>query len=206
MSQRLHEKIRDLLEANPKLTQRGLAEVMGLDPAAVNRMLYGRRGIMAEEMPVIEAYLGQSLTLPAQTATPLRGVSDVGAAQALTPPDAMLPVVPVYALTDSARETPVDYAPRHPQQMGMADAFAFYMPDDALAPRYYAGEMVYLHPTRPPQLSRDCAVVLKTDVVEVVRLLEQTETKLHVASYVSPIKKDILRKNIVAVYAIVGRS
>lgn len=212
MSQRLHEKIRHLLDANPKLTQRGLAEVMGLDPAAVNRMLYGRRGIMAEEMPVIEAYLGQSLTLSApqglsaQKGTLPRGVSDGGGAQtALTPPDAVLPVVPVYALTDTQRETPIDYAPRHPQQIGMADAFAFYMPDDHLSPRYYAGEIIYLHPTRPPQLERDCAVVLKTGTVEVVRLLRQTEATLSVASYVSPLEKDILRKNVTAVYAVVGR-
>ncbi len=72
MSTRLHEKIRILLETTPGLTQRGLADVMGLDPAAVNRMLYGRRGIQAEEIPVIEAYLGQALDL-----APSRGVSDV---------------------------------------------------------------------------------------------------------------------------------
>lgn len=212
MSQRLHEKIRHLLDANSRLTQRGLAEAMGLDPAAVNRMLYGRRSIMAEEMPVIEAYLGQSLTLSApqglsaQRGTPPRGVSDVDAPQTvLAPPDAVLPVVPVYALTDTGRDTPIDYVPRHPQQIGMAEAFAFYVPDDALAPRYYAGEMIYLHPTRPPQLARDCAVILKSDTVEVVRLLRQTESKLCVASYISPIEKDILRKNVTAVYAVVGR-
>src|SRR5687768_17180277 len=57
----LHEKIRQIMESKPGLTQKGLAQRMGVNPAAVNRMLYGRRNIMAEEIPVIESYLGTSL-------------------------------------------------------------------------------------------------------------------------------------------------
>lgn len=42
----------------PGYSQRGLAAAMGLDPAAVSRMLRGRRKISTDEVPVIEAYLG----------------------------------------------------------------------------------------------------------------------------------------------------
>ena len=63
MNHRIYEKIREILETTPGLTQKGLAERMGLNPAAVNRMLYGRRNIMAEEIPMIEDYLGVRLEL-----------------------------------------------------------------------------------------------------------------------------------------------
>lgn len=106
MNMRLHEKIRHHLETTPGLTQRGLAERMGVNPAAVNRMLYGRRNIMADELPVIEDYLGVALDVgrgaaeyQQSTRGAVRGFSDVrrmeidghdSAMQNLPPP------VPVY--------------------------------------------------------------------------------------------------------------
>src|SRR3989338_6069220 len=104
MNHRIHDRIRELLEITPGLTQKGLAERMGLNPAAVNRMLYGRRNIMAEEIPIIEDYLGVRLDLSSaptanieyrQTPRPLasrRGFSDVPAPAPEAPPQ----VVPVY--------------------------------------------------------------------------------------------------------------
>lgn len=216
MAQRLHEKIKNLLAATPGLTQRGLAEAMGLDPAAVNRMLYGRRGIMAEEIPVIEGYLGQSLhvaghgaggmALPPQRPHLPRGLSDGGAqATLIAAPTASLPVIPVYVFGDTRREKPIDYAPRHPQQTGIDDAFAYYMPDDASAPRYYAGEILYVHPTRPPAPARDCVVVLNDNAVEIARLITQAENKIRVQNFSDKDEKDIPRKNIAALYSVVGR-
>ena len=45
MMSRIHERIRHFLETTPGLTQRGLAEHMGLNPAQVNRMIHGQRKI-----------------------------------------------------------------------------------------------------------------------------------------------------------------
>lgn len=222
MPQRLHEKIRDILSSTPGLTQRGLAEAMGLDPAAVNRMLYGRRGIMAEEIPVIEAYLGQPLHVAAggpfapQRQSSRRGLSAAGAQASLSDNGdishadektggASLPVIPVYAFGDTLRKTPLDYVPRHPQQTGIADAFAYYMPDDTHAPRYFAGEIIYVHPTRPPLPSRDCVVVLGNDNVEIARLLSQAAGNIRIQDFSGATEKDIPRKNISALYSVVGR-
>lgn len=215
MAQRLHEKIKHVLEATPGLTQRGLAEAMGLDPAAVNRMLYGRRGIMAEEIPVIEAYLGQSLQVAAGGVLPLqhqslpRGVSDSGSqarlAAAPVAGAAVLPVIPVYAFGDAQRTAPLDYVARHPLQAGIADAFAYYMPDDTLAPRYYSGEIIYVHPTRPPAPARDCIILHPDGTATLARLVMQSETKIRVQSFVPAKEKDIPRKNVSAMYSVVGR-
>jgi len=204
MSTRLHEKIRILLETTPGLTQRGLADVMGLDPAAVNRMLYGRRGIQAEEIPVIEAYLGQALDL-----APSRGVSDVRQQQMpLEYPSQTAAVghavIPVFAFEAKHRQ-PIDFVARHPQQAGIADAFAYYMQDDTMAPRYFAGEIVYVHPHRPPQPPHDCVVILKNGDLHILRLLRAGTDKIRVQQFNPAHEKELARKDIQTIYAVIGR-
>ena len=222
MAQRIHEKIKEVLETTPGLTQRGLADAMGLDPAAVNRMMHGRRCVMADEIPVIEAYLGQPLPIAAApalsmtgTALPVqrpgtpRGVSDVSRqaqlADAPAAGTAALPVVPVYAFGDTQRDRPLDYVVRHPLQAGMAEAFAYYMPDDALAPRYFTGEIIYVHPTRPPVAARDCIIIHVDGTAKLARLMAQTAHKIRVQCFAPQKEKDIPRKNISALYSVVGR-
>lgn len=60
--------IRQALQS-PGKSQRGLARAMGLDPAAVNRMLKGERQIKAHELTAIREYLGlpPAEDLPAPT-------------------------------------------------------------------------------------------------------------------------------------------
>lgn len=48
--------LREQLE-RPGFSQRGLAKALGLDPAAVTRLLQGRRKISVDELPIINAYL-----------------------------------------------------------------------------------------------------------------------------------------------------
>ena len=58
--QDLHKWIKSVIDTTQGLTQKGLAKAMGLNPAAVNRMLHGARAIKVDEVPVIEEYLGQN--------------------------------------------------------------------------------------------------------------------------------------------------
>lgn len=39
-----------------------------------------------------------------------------------------------------------------PQLLGVAGAFALFIPDGALAPRFGVGEVIYIHPHKPPML------------------------------------------------------
>ncbi len=193
---RLHEKIRDILDNNPQLTQRGLAAVMGLDPAAVNRMLHGRRGIMAEEIPMIEAYLGQKLDFvssgaPAAAATP--------AVPAL--PDSMAPI-PVRSLQGDAT---IDWTARHPAQAGIADAFAIYVGDDSMAPRYLRGETVYVHPHRPPRAPQDMVLQSVSGAMTLCRLAAQSGDRLHLQFFNPPREEILAQSSLRAVYAVVGR-
>ncbi len=206
---RLHEKIRQILDSSRHLTQRGLAERMGLDPAAVNRMLNGRRGIMAEEIPVIEAYLGQRLDLGADAA-PVprpRGLSDVPQADMTMPappalPDAMSPV-PVRDVQGG--DAAIDWTARHPAQAGIRQAFALYMGDDSMSPRYFPGEIIYVHPHRPAVPAQDVVLVKHGGAFSVCRLLSADAQALRVQIFNPASEIIVARSDIMAIYAIVGR-
>ena len=191
----LHDKIREAIETTPGLTQKGLAERMGLNPAAINRMLYGRRHIMAEEIPMIEDYLGIRLALSA----PVPGFIPSPAPSRSAPGN----LVPVY--TDRAQDPVGDWVARHPAQTGIASAFALYVSSQTMEPRYFQGELVYVHPGRPPEMNRDCIIEMKNGGFLLKRFLRQNEETIHVAQFNPPLEKHIPRAEIKAVYAVVGR-
>jgi DNA-binding transcriptional regulator YdaS (Cro superfamily) len=208
---RIHDRIRKILDSNAALTQRGLAEKMGLNPAAVNRMLHGRRNIMAEEVPIIEQYLGQKLDMEAEN-TPLefqqgrrfsapRGFSDI-TQPPLTDVNAF---VPVYACETGVRKV-IDWVQRHPAQTGIAEAFAVYVPADDMAPRYFMGELVYIHPGRPAAGNADCLIETTDGEWRLRRLVSQDPVSFQVQYFSPPREEKIPRSAIKAIYMIVGRA
>lgn len=208
MTQKLHDKIRSVIENTPGLTQRGLAQSMGLNPAAVNRMLYGQRNIMAEEIPVIERYIGVKLGVgahdveyPERGGAGQKGFSDASAAAL----DGHGTLVPVFGPTLTA-DKPVDWVARHPAQNGARDAIGWYTPDDDMEPRYFRGELVYLHPHRPPQPGRDFVFVMKNGDVRLRRILSAARGVFRVLQFAPNKESDIAEKDVSAVYAVVGRS
>lgn len=198
----LHEKIRQIIERTPGLTQKGLADALGLNPAAVNRMLHGQRRIMAEEIPLIEAYLGHKLIIYAEPPAPQRGFSDGASPSVLAPP--MSSSVPVYGPALQRGEV-TDWVQRHPAQFGLRDAFAVYVFSDDMAPRYFKGELAYIHPGRPAESGRDCLIEMKDGNVFLLHLLERTAGKLRTRQFNPDRKKDFSLKDIRAVYAVLGR-
>ncbi|MCE9507075.1 MAG: helix-turn-helix domain-containing protein [Alphaproteobacteria bacterium] len=228
MNQRIYERIREILETTPGLTQKGLAERMGLNPAAINRMLYGRRNIMAEEIPMIEDYLGVRLELSAPVVPAnieyrqearhqpgRRGFSDLPAQPLPSSPEAgaAAHMVPVYGYAAGSLQKGlnlsngdvVDWVIRHPAQFGITNAFAVYVFSDSMEPRYFRGELVYIHPGRPPEMNRDCIIEMKNGDAYIKRFLRQGEDRIRVAQFNPPEEKDIPKDEIKMVYAVVGR-
>lgn len=86
--------------AKPGKTQRGLAAALGVDPAAVNRLLKGERQLKASEIGPLASYLEIEVTPDEQAITGVRqrprhpNVVDIG-------PDAFA-LVPVYDASASA--------------------------------------------------------------------------------------------------------
>lgn len=223
----LHQKIRHALENTPGLTQKGLAERMGLNPAAVNRMLYGRRHIRADEIPVIEDYLGIHLdlsTVPAPTpdvdfeyrqthsSARYRGLSDVPQ-ESFSPPVGASYMVPVYGAIMGQFEkgfhlntgTISDWVPRHPAQFGIKDAFALYVSSESMEPRYFRGELIYVHPGRPPESNKDCVIELNSGEAFIKRFLRQAPGAVRVVQFNPPEERDIPKADIKTIYMVVGR-
>lgn len=251
---KIYEKIREKIETTPGLTQRGLAEKMGLNPAAVNRMLYGRRNILIDELPIIEHYLGMRL---ADDAARLRGMSDVpleeyqghdasfymhvndvqqmaghsqganayggpyaGSATAGASGAASHTAmnagevsgkIPVYGGSfqkQSVRLIPeaiVDFTLRHPKQLGARDAFALYVMEDDMEPRYALGEMIYVHRGRFPEMGRDCVLIGHDESVTVKRYIGQDKDFLDVVRLKPFEYYRLAKKEIKEICAVVGR-
>jgi len=224
MAQRIHDKIREILENTPGLTQKGLADYMGMNPAAVNRMLHGSRNIKAEEIPLIEQYIGTRLDLSAAATADyhqdargqaLRKLSDIPLqpiARA-TAANSAAQMVPVYGYAAGSLQQGlnlsngevVDWVTRHPAQIGINNAFAIYVFSDSMEPRYFRGELVYVHPGRPPEANRDCIIEMKNGDAYIKRYVRQSEEKIRVAQLNPPQEKEIPKADIKAIYAVVGR-
>ena len=188
---KLHEWIKKTISETPGLTQKGLAASVGMNPATVNRMLYGRRHIRAEEVPLIEQYLGQKYQANAgempeytQDKGHYGAFSDGRSGQAFARPEPqMLPqtTIPVRQIVDCGAHTAftlnqeqvVDWVERHPLQKGSEEAYALYVTSNVFEPRYYIGELVYVHPGRPPAIAQDCLLSAKGGEAYLCRYMGQ---------------------------------
>lgn len=217
----IHVWVKSVIDSTQGLSQKGLAEVMGLNPAAVNRMMHGARKIKVDELPVIEAYLGQNYN-QSIVAEPLRMPAEIyGAAQ--TSHNVMAPVsppgaqqqgpVPVYGRQDETidmqinldEDQPIDWAVRHPAQNGLNNAFAVYVFASDMKPRYFPGELVYLHPVRPPEVGKDCLIKMTDGQIMLRRYIDREGQNFHMRQF-NPPQDDILKKDDIAeIYSVIGR-
>lgn len=99
-----------------------------------------------------------------------------------------------------------EYVVRAVNLTSVPNAFAVYVVGDAMEPRFFAGELLYINPNRP--LSKDCFVVVEMQdgqglVKQFVRQDDQTIT----LRQFNPEKDIVLKKSdIKNVYRIVGSS
>lgn len=216
----LHIWIKSIIDSSRDLSQKGLAQAMGLNPAAVNRMLHGARKIKVDEVAVIEKYLGQSYQNP--TRPPLAPQSEIYGSAGLVSeaqntsmagPVRTGEPVPVYGRQDEdidmeldlEGDTPVDWVIRHPAQTGIKNAFAVYVFSDDMKPRYFPGELVYIHPGRPPETGRDCLIKMKSGQAHLRRYIDRNGNSLHMRQF-NPPQDDILHvDDIEEIYSVIGR-
>lgn len=168
------EWIREQLHTTGK-TQRALAQALKLDPSAVSRLLEGTRKLKAHEVPRIVAFF-QGKDAPEQVGSGPHGqISDRIVAEGTDPgwqvsqsdrhrakpgprPKAKAATeLPVFGPLTAERgglyvleERVAERRPSPPQLLGVSGAYALFVPDDQLAPRYLAGEVIYIHPHKPP--------------------------------------------------------
>lgn len=77
------------------------------------------------------------------------------------------------------------------------EAFATFMPDSTAEPRYFAGEVLFIHPHRPVSAGRPDSwvfVEMADGATCVRRLLEQTDSQLKVEQ-LNPLKVSTIPTN-----------
>jgi len=159
--------IRDGL-AQPGKTQRGLAAALGIDPSAISRLLGGERQLRAAELPLVAAYL--EAAIPAGLAPETAAVPrDPAPGHATGAAGRDLPVLGT-ALGGSA-DAPdgifvmnseiQDYVERPPSLRGVASAYAVYVADTSMVPRYFPGETLHVHPGRAVVRGEDTFIVVQ---------------------------------------------
>jgi len=200
---KLYEWIRDTIKTTPGLTQKGLAAAVGMNPATVNRMLYGRRHIRAEEVPLIENYLGAKYGAPVEKDEDGAAMQDGGFAAPVAPL-APQSLIPVYHGSTGEGDI-VDWVERHPMQKSCKDAYAFYVVSGAYEPRYYSGELVYIHPGKPPAMAQDCLVRRAEGAESLYRYMGQSAQEVMLSDLQNGDAVTVPRTEIRALSAVVGR-
>ena len=205
MNERVCNRIRQVLKETRGLSQKGLADCMGINAAAVNRMLYGQRNIKIDEIPIIENYIGEKLDIYSSEPSAInrsipRAIAGVLGGKKSA--EAMPELVPVY---NEENET-VDWAARHPAQAGINRAYALYVSSDAMEPRYFYGELVYIHPGRLPEMNKDCLLETQAGKKLIRRFLRQSEDKVYVAQLNPPKEQVFALSEVKAIYSVVGRN
>jgi transcriptional regulator with XRE-family HTH domain len=129
-----------------KLTQAQTAAALKVSQSAIAQWESGRSVPSPDRGAKIEQLLGVRFAL---------AESDQGYYPKRAPlgPRRRLPVIGLPAPADNERilidDTPHGEVVAPPQLEGISDARAVYVRGNAMEPRYYPGEIVYLHPTRP---------------------------------------------------------
>ncbi len=137
--------ILDALARDKTKTRKGVGEAIGIDKSGVTRLLNGERALKMRESIKIAAYLCVPVPLGfAEDETPFEH-----------PPTRLAPVwraspgddAPYWRLYRG--EPPIDRKPKAPHFASAALVFGVYAQDDAMAPRFKAGELLFVDPARP---------------------------------------------------------
>lgn len=190
----------------PGKSQRGLAQALGVDPAAVNRLLKGERQLKASEIDRAQIYLDEpsglkGLKVPTETAQQY-GTED------------RLKVLGMAECGEDGHSLwngeVVDTVPRPPNLAGAAQAYAVYATGGSMAPRYLAGELVYIHPGRPP--TPGCFVLVQMRNPDegapprafLKRLVKRSGAKVVLEQYDPPKTFNLATDEIISMHRVVG--
>jgi len=175
-------------------SQAGLARAMGKDPAAINRMLQGKRQIKVNELPAILGYLGAE----PEAAGVAQQIQRVGPAEGK-------PDVPVWASAEAGNDgamlltsDPIDYIRRSEKMQGVKNPFAFYVIGSSMSPAIEHGDQVVVNPGLPVRPGADCVFIHDdeggTMLALVKRLLRVTADHWRVRQYNPPKDFDLPKK------------
>jgi phage repressor protein C with HTH and peptisase S24 domain len=162
-------------------TQHGLAKALGVDDAAITRMLQGKREIKARELPTIRNYLEM----------PEEKHGRLGASGAWARDVPVLGTTVGGSAGDFTLNTGdvVDYARRPPTLARSSKVFVLYVQGSSMSRWRDAGSMVYVDPARPPKPGERVVIECHPDrdgepaPAYLKELVSRTATKLKLKQY-----------------------
>jgi phage repressor protein C with HTH and peptisase S24 domain len=104
----------------------------------------------------------------------------------------------------------VDYVSRPPHLAGAIQAYAVYVVGSSMEPRYYAGELVHIHPGKPVTTGAFVLVQVRPETegeaprAFMKRLVRRTATKVTFEQFNPPKELDIKASDILSMHRIVG--
>jgi phage repressor protein C with HTH and peptisase S24 domain len=184
----------------PGKTQAGLAAALNVDPAAVSRLLKGDRKLRADELPKVARYLESdpaAISVPAEKSSARKeydGLTPFAPVQ-LPEPSSLRYGLPIYGVgachgeyfggTFEFNGEVVSRTRFPPALNDVPGAYGIYASGDSMEPRFEHGDLVYVHPTRPPKPGDDVVVQLHPDnvadvvaMVMIKRLVRRTAHKI----------------------------
>lgn len=195
--------IRDGLK-KPGKTQRGLADALHTDPAAISRLLAGTRQLKASEIEPARAYLegpadaGRSRQNPPALESNNVSLKVMGMAEC--GPDG-------WSLWNG---DVIQTTPRPANLAGVPDAYAVYISGDSMVPRYHPGELAHIHPWKPVTVGSYVLVQKKPKApgeapqAVIKRLAKRSGSKIVLEQFNPPKLFEIKTEEIVSMHRVVG--
>ncbi len=99
---------------------------------------------------------------------------------------------------------PIEWIDRPETLRDVPDAFAMYVMNDSMEPKYEQGDMLYVHPTRIPRRMSH-VVIVKTDGTALVKRLVRADPDAYVVRQYNPASEyQIPRREVTALYLVLG--
>lgn len=189
------------------MTLEALAQEMGVSRSQVHKLERGERRLTVEwifRLAKVLRVKPQDLLpeMPEDIANenqPYGGTSVASLAGAMD-----LPVYGSAESYDSHRLPRPDMTARPSALQGANTAFAVYMGDDSMTPRYYAGEMLFVKPSLPVTNNCYALIELKTGRSMVAQVLSRSPEMIVVRRFNPATKNSIPMNDVASISAIIG--
>lgn len=186
-----------------------LAQMAGLGRSAVSDILTGKSG--SPRLNTLQA-IAESLDLSVDDLTTGGGSSQMSARATDSTGKTDMPV---YASGLNGKDgmtirmDVIEHTRRPDFLEGIPDAFAFYVVEESMEPRFECGERLLVHPRRPPRAGSDVLILFKStggaDIPAMVkRLVSVSRDVVRVRQYNPAREFDIDRKAVENMYKIMG--
>ena len=186
-------------------SQADLARHLRLAPSAISRMLKGERQMKILEAVQTAQFLNatqeevlrhagaETPPMAPRTEPPRRGRPPKAGLPPGAPPRAE--PIPIRAAARRANdhelileEGPIGYTARPNNLVGVRGAYAIYMCDETMEPRYQQGWLLHVNPFKPPIRGRD-VVVQKTDKTVLIKQFLRWDNDALVLRQLNPEKE-----------------